>query len=98
VLGLLVSNRYADLRDTDAAGSSLAYQLSKQASDKSICVLEAKDVASGASKVSKRPLLSKLMSQVVVMVGILPLTHPRPSLTSAHYSKKVELAWKPKHP
>lgn len=98
MLGLLVSNRYADLRDTDTAGSSLAYQLSRQVPNKSICVLEAKDVASGASKVFRMPLLSKLMSQVVVMVGISLLMHLQLSPTSLPPSKKAELAWKPKHP
>ena len=92
MLGLLVSNRYAELRDTDAAGSSLAYQLSRQVPDKSIGVLEAKDFASGASEVSRLLLLVKLMLQVVVMVGISPLTRPRLSPTSAHHSKKAELA------
>ena len=98
MLGLLVINRYADLRDTDAAGSSLAYQLSRQVPNKSMCVLEAKDVASGASKVSRLPLMLKLMLQVVEMVGISPLMHLQLSPTSVHHSKKAELAWRPKHP
>ena len=79
-------------------GSSLAYQLSRQVPNESICVLGAKDVASGASEVSRLLLLVKLMLPVVVMVGISPLTHPQLSLTSATHSKKAELAWKPKHP
>jgi hypothetical protein len=98
VLDLLVSDQYADLNDTDTAGSSLAYQLSRQAPDKSICVLEAKDVASGASKVSRLPLLVNLMLQVVAMVGISPLMHPQLSPTSPHHSKKAELAYMPKQP
>jgi glycine/D-amino acid oxidase-like deaminating enzyme len=98
VLDLLVSDQYADLNDTDTAGSSLAYQLSRQAPDKSICVLEAKDVASGASKVSRLPLLVNLMLQVVAMVGISPLMHPQLSPTSPHHSRKAELAYMPKQP